>query len=74
MTDAEKKAKKKAKKAAQKVQDDKKGAISRWHISLSDHLGMDKPLHLYPSTRISNQHNLKMTILMAWSSLGLPIV
>lgn len=29
MTDAEKKAKKKAKKAAQKVQDDKKGAISR---------------------------------------------
>ena len=46
MTDAEKKAKKKARKAAQKVQDDKKGAIPCPYNSLSDLLGMAKPLHL----------------------------
>jgi len=65
MTDAEKKAKKKARKAAQKVQDDKKGAIPCLNNSLSDLLVMDKLLHLYPTTRNSNQPNPKMTILMA---------
>jgi hypothetical protein len=65
MTDAEKKAKKKARKAAQKAQDDKKGAIPCSHNSFSDLLGMTKPLHLYPTTRNSNQYNPKTTILMA---------
>jgi hypothetical protein len=67
MTDAEKKAKKKARKAAQKVQDDKKFMIPCLNNSLSDLLPvvMDKLLHLYPTTRNSNQHNPKMTILMA---------
>ena len=74
MTDAEKKAKKKARKAAQKVQDDKKGAIPCSHNSLSDLSGMAKPLHPYPTTRNSSQYKPKMTILMAWSNLGLLIV